>query len=306
MNNSYFEVHDPHALHPQNFSEQLFLGYIDAAGHHDRQRQEEIDKVKDLTSLVTKTPWLRYTKWEQTFIGHDMKALYAFTDLPKVDDINGTLVAEAVEELLVDCWAGYRDCVSRGWQLLPFWMASVSRDKENTKPFRLYIAPYTLERYIGYWQSYIVFCMQMFQQSEDDGLVEFTVEQARLMENIIALLQTYNQDKEMELRSQLLTLSVALICHSDYARQRSSLIVYTGIRGYNVEFNQWRQPQDYTSILAGLQFCIRMLILECALPTGERDEFTEESIMDPVTKFCVLRNKWLVDGESEHCPFIIH
>jgi len=233
-----------------------------------------------------------------------MKALYAFTDLPKVDDINGTLVAEAVKELLVDCWAGYRDCVSRGWQLLPFWMASVSRDKENTKPFRLYIAPYTLDRYISYWQSYIVFCIHMFRQP-DNRLVEFTMEQARLMENLIDLLEMYDPDQEMELRSLLLKLSTALICHSDYARQRSSLIMYTGIRGYNVEFNQWRQPQDYTSILAGLQFCIRMLILECALPTTERDEFSEESNMDPVTKFCVLRNKWLVDGESEHSIDIV-
>jgi len=136
-------------------------------------------------------------------------------------------------------------------------------------------------------------------------LVQFMSEQERLLEGLINLVRTYNQDKAMDLRAQLLNLSVSLICHSDYARQRSSLIVYTGIRGYNVEFNQWRQPQDYTTILAGLQFCIRMLILEHALPMAERDEFSEESNMDPVTKFCVLRNKWLVDGESEDFQFII-
>ena len=300
LTRSYFEVHDPHSLQPQTFSEQLFLSYVDAAGQRDRQRQEEIDQVKDLASLVTKTPWLRYTKWEQTFIGCDMKALHTLTDLPRVEDVNGTLVAETVKELLEDCWGGYRDCVSRGWQLLPFWMASVSRDKESAQPFRLYIAPYTLDRYIGYWQSYIVFCMHMFQQPEEDRLVQFTPEQAWLMGNLIALLHTYDQDQEMELRSQLLNLSAELICHSDYSKQRSSLIVYTGIRGYNVEFNQWWQPQDYTTILAGLQFCIRMVILEWALPREERDEFSEESVMDPVTQFRVLRNKWLVDGESKH------
>jgi hypothetical protein len=98
-----------------------------------------------------------------------------------------------------------------------------------------------------------------------------------------------------ELKAALFKLSVALVCHSDYAKEPSSLIYYTRIRGYNIEYKQWRKPQDYMTILAGIQFCIRIIILEHALPMESRDEFTEHSALSPVMKFRKVR-KWLIDG----------
>ena len=107
----------------------------------------------------------------------------------------------------------------------------------------------------------------------------------------------YMEDQVLQLEQALFNLSVSLICHSDYAKEPSSLIYYTGIRGYNVDYKQWRKPQDYTTILAGIQFCIRIIMLEHALPTGSRDEFTEHSALTPVMKFHEIR-KWLIDGGS--------
>ena len=99
----------------------------------------------------------------------------------------------------------------------------------------------------------------------------------------------YEEDDNDDLYELLFKLSVSLICHSDYAKEMSSLIYYVGIRGYNVDYKQWRQPQDYTTILAGIQFCMRIIMLEHALPTGSRNEFTEHSTLSPVMKFREIR-----------------
>jgi hypothetical protein len=110
----------------------------------------------------------------------------------------------------------------------------------------------------------------------------------------------YVEDRAMELDKALLNLSVSLICHSDYAKAPSSLIYYSGIRGYNVDYKQWRKPQDYTTILAGIQFCIRIIMLEHALPTESRNAFTEDSLVTPVMKFRQVR-QWLIDGGGISC-----
>jgi hypothetical protein len=75
----------------------------------------------------------------ETFAGQNMKDLYDYTTLPFREDVDGTIIGDVVSEYLRDCWNGYHDCLERGWQLLPFWLNSVARDKEDTKPFRSYL-----------------------------------------------------------------------------------------------------------------------------------------------------------------------
>jgi hypothetical protein len=279
-----------------NFTEQLLEDLLNQARRRDDEHQEQINRVLDNTSLVTKTPWLRYNKWESRFADQDMKELHALTDLPKAIDEDETILAKTVNKILRACWDGVHDCKNRQWDLLPFWLASVARDKENTKPFRLYIDPGTFTRYIGYWQSYILLCYRMY--TANDSRLQFTLSQEELLKSVQLLIGSYAEDMEDELYGLLFQLSVTLICHSDYAKESSSLIYYTGIRGYNVDYRQWRPPQDYTTILAGIQFCMRIIMLEHALPTPTRHEFNENSIVTPVDQFCQIHNKWLIDGAS--------
>jgi hypothetical protein len=97
-----------------NFSEQLLLDLVDGAERRDREYQRAINEVQDVKSLVTKTPWLRYVKWEEIFLGRDMKELHTLTDLPKSDDDDGIIIINGVNKLLRDCWDGYHDCLKRG------------------------------------------------------------------------------------------------------------------------------------------------------------------------------------------------
>src|SRR3979490_1796068 len=220
----YFAVHEPDALPMTNFTEQLLQSMLDEAKHRDDEYQQTINKVLDNTYLVTKTPWLRYNKWEQRFANEDMKELHAFTDLPNAADKIATIIANMVDTIAHKCWDGYHDCLNREWDLLPFWMGSVARDKESTKPFRSYIAPYTLTRYIGYWQSYILLCYRMYEQK--DSRLKFTIAQNALLSDLQALMNNYTEDRADELHELLFDLSVALIKHSDYAEASSSLTYY--------------------------------------------------------------------------------
>ena len=275
------------------FADSLLEDLVSGAKERDAKRQQELNTVQDNTSLVTKTPWLRYNRWDKKFAGQDMSELHKLTDLPPATAMEETIISNTVAKMLGACWEGYHDCLSREWDLLPFWLRSVTLEKEDTKPFRSYVAPYTLTRYTGYWQSYILLCYRMY--NAQDQRMEFTRTQFRNLIQVRSIMNQYTEDQATELEQALFNLSVSLICHSDYAKEPSSLIYYTGIRGYNVDYKQWRKPQDYTTILAGLQFCMRIIMLEHALPTGSRDGFTEHSTLTPVMKFREVRN-WLVDG----------
>jgi len=131
--------------------------------------------------------------------------------------------------------------------------------------------------------------------------VQFTPNQEQCLRELMGLLG----EDESVLDTKVLELSVLLIRHSDYASQRSSLIYFSGVMGYKVEWKQWRQPHDYTTILAGLQFCIRVVMLESALPRRDRGNFTEDTEMNPVDTFRIVRDKWLVDGEGIYDQVIV-
>src|SRR5205809_6729211 len=126
--------------------------------------------------------------------------------------------------------------------------------------------------------------------------VQFTARQREELLELNSML--YETDDDLEIQAKILDLSILLIQHSDYAKERSSLIYFTGVLGYNLEWKQWRQPLQYTTILAGIQFCIRVIMLEASLPTEMRDNFNETSLENPVQAFRKVRDQWLVDGEG--------
>src|SRR5262250_742553 len=98
VNNRYFSVYEPDETGPRNFMEQLVESYIDAAEQRDNDHILEMNRVKDTMSLVTKTPWLRHTKWEERFIGKDMDALNKLADTPDVKNYNERRIWDQVGE----------------------------------------------------------------------------------------------------------------------------------------------------------------------------------------------------------------
>ena len=112
---------------------------ISEADERDKTHQKTLNQVRDSQSLVTKTPWLRQTHWEETFIGKDMATLVKLTNAPGIHDHQERSVWQAIAVVVERCFKGILDCQERGWTLIPFWLRSVDRNKEDTKP--TYINP---------------------------------------------------------------------------------------------------------------------------------------------------------------------
>ena len=95
-------------------------------------------------------------------------------------------------------------------------------------------------------------------------------------------------------------LSVNFIKHSDFANCKSSLIYFCGILGYNLDLQQWCQPAYYTQVLAALQFDIRLILLEHALPSDQRDNLMKYS-PTPLERFRSIHDPYLI--EEREYPF---
>ena len=72
--------------------------------------------------------------------------------------------------------------------------------------------------------------------------VQFTVKQRECLLELNASLYEINETDEMnddfKIEKKILELSILLIQHSDYAKERSSLVYFMGVLGYNVEWKQ--------------------------------------------------------------------
>ena len=65
-----------------NYWEALIKDVIGEAEDRDKSHQATLNQVRDSQSLVTKTPWLRHTRWEEIFIGKDMSELVKLSNAP--------------------------------------------------------------------------------------------------------------------------------------------------------------------------------------------------------------------------------
>jgi len=253
----------------------LIIGYLQEADVHRQEYYNNLDMVQE-TRLVSMTPWLRHTQWNETFRRKDMSKLC--NQILKPTEGEGGLleVWQSVSRVVEKSLAGVKDCLNRRWTMIPFWLASARPNEPSTRPFRTYFAEGTVERYTSYWQKYICFCLRTVEDGEQYG-VEFLPAQELALRELMALVILDNPAND-EVDAKVMEVSTLLIRHSDYTTQRSSLIYFSGVLGYNTEFKQWLQPNEYTTHLAGIQFCIRVLQLESTLPTDFRDEWLEKGI----------------------------
>src|SRR5438045_8022666 len=171
----------------------LIKAKISESAEHDKQHMTTLNQVRDSQSLVLKTPWIHHTRWEETFVGKDMGTLVKLTDAPSIDNHQERRVWQATGRVVEQCFKGILDCQERGWTLIPFWLRSVDRNKEDTKPFRMFIAPATLYRYVSYWQQYILFSLRAMIAEES---VQFNARQREALLELNLLLNEINETKD--------------------------------------------------------------------------------------------------------------
>ena len=128
-------MYQPGILPVSSFTDKLLEDLLSEARERDIKHQLEINTMQDNTSLVTKTPWLRYTRWDKKFTGQDMNELHKLTNPPLASAVKEKLIWDTVGKILDRCWEGYHDRLAQEWDLIPFWLRSVTLEKEDTKAF---------------------------------------------------------------------------------------------------------------------------------------------------------------------------
>ncbi len=264
------------------------------AHQRDTEYQQGLNVIMDTATMVDKSPWIRRTGWTESFIGQDMDKLVRATDSPGVDDAIYSIWT-GVERLLRRCGDGVRDCGRRNWTNIGFWLNSINATEPNTIPFHLYWEEATFQRYMGYWQNFICFCLRAIM---DDTLeAQFTEEQRELLMQMLSMAE-FDDGDEAVMDKMLLQFSVRAIMHSDFLATKSCLRYFCGVLGWHASTKTWRTANTYTPILAGMQWCMRVIVLEHCLPIEERERYPDGFELDPLTKFRRVRDKWLVDGSS--------
>ena len=129
-------------------------------------------------------------------------------------------------------------------------------------------------------------------------LFVWSAQQLELMNELYTQLQASRDEVDDETRIQtMLKLCESFIFVTFPATEFTcGLVHYVAILGIDGENNRLRRPSDYTYMLAGMVYCVRVLVAEILLPSNQR----EEQAMDLTRRehFLEQRVRYLVDGTS--------
>jgi len=275
---------------------------IDIAKQKDGERNSARDIVDTEQHKVDNTPWLRRTLWPRMFSGKDMKEMVVGISKPKTDEIILSRAWNSALRLIcVRGMNGVADCSTRGWMKLLFWLNSTDPTKAKSSPFQLHYDKDTLKTYATYWAQVICLCLRSTEELNIFD-VPLTPEPRQIVDELRQSLEDNESDDELDVI--IFSLSSALIQHDEWSGGFSAIQYYTGLLGYKAKTGQWESPNGFTPKLAGIQFCIRVIMLERALPTDERDTFLPQYDGNPLDVFRAVRDKWLVEGESTPFDYI--
>jgi hypothetical protein len=73
---------------------------------------------------------------------------------------------------------------------------------------------------------------------------------------------------------------------------KSAILQFLAVLGIDEEINQLRQANDFSYMLAGVVYCVRVLPVEIILPSTEREDLNEEDDK----RFKQVRGEYLADG----------
>ena len=257
----------------------------------------------DESSLSVRTPWLNRTKWQDRFAGKDMSMLLQMTEKPNQSEAWLLDLWGDLGTLMRKCNDGLKDLVQRDWDVISHWVASPDRTSRCKKPMNVHLKLKTVEEYASYWQRFICFCMRVLDENvEALAGFKFTEEQQTLLQQMrgMYILDGSHVDAGSK-KKELLRASLRFIRQQVWEVGTPALVLFSGVLGYKEDTGRWREPEHYTNMLAGMVWCMRVLVLEYALPTSSRDRLAGDDQLNPLNRVKLVRDQWLV--EDEDCPF---
>jgi hypothetical protein len=230
-NNRYFKVIVEETILPP--IEMLIESGLMEARQWDRDYQREMNHIMDTATFVDKSPWIRRAGWNEVFVGRDMEVLIKALEPPNSND-NLRMVWDQVESVLRHCGNGVKDCKKRNWTNIGFWLNSIDAHSPSTVPFPVFWSDGMFERYVGYWQRFVCFCIHAISEEDEFG-VEFTEVQKMLLTWMLSVIEMEKVEESMlrTLEEWILEFSTLCIMHSDFERTKSVLQYFCGILGWD-------------------------------------------------------------------------
>jgi hypothetical protein len=309
LTSSYFPVMEQDSTDGHNSrQESAFEKAVVTFKHKETESLNTAHQEVGDNRLSVRTPWLGATKWLERFAGANMNTLSELAGNAKGKRDYLSMVEKEIGDLMEECHSGLRDLKSREWDRILFWLKSTKKTVIHSKPLSVYIQQKTVQTYSAYWQRFTCFCLRAIDDPscQPGGInhgFNFTEEQQELLMSLKSCYMFVDGSPQGPgiRRSKLLEWSMLCIRQDVHVVGVPVLVYFAGILGYDERSGQWKQPVNYTNILSGLMWCMRVLVLQYALPKSRRKDFRGNAAVSPIETFKAVRDTCLV--EEVDCPF---
>ncbi len=293
--------------------ETTYVGVSELFVRAAERREAERARVTVTGSKEARTPWMNTTGWLEHLKGLDLKQLVTASVLPGRRTTENDLVSicAAVREVFDEATA---DLAGAGRDLRQWWR-SPKADEFSHRPMEALRSTAGFGRYVGYWQRLIVYCLRVRELPGPERLerhrIDFDDETADLLEWLgrLARAPAASEGKLRE-RNQLLKSHVFVLSATILKRKfldsgwENPLVHFTAVLGVDESTFRLKEPEDYTSVLAGLIYCSRLILFkDCSdgltknLATGETAAATRTELVDStIDHFQRYRRTYLING----------
>jgi superfamily II DNA helicase RecQ len=148
---------------------------------------------------------------------------------------------------------------------------------------------------------------QVIDRTENDvmkdccELTKLNAEQRERLQDMLESLESGEDEETQMEKMNAVLMSMILQSLKGHDRFESPILHFAAVLGIVEDENRLRRGDEYSYMLAGFMYCVRVLFVEYALPAATRAEQTAEDI----DRFLALRKKHLVVGSYSPCSFLI-
>ena len=304
-NAEYFRVeetpnHDPDARRVESCNAQsndnidgMIQRCLQKFNEEEKKRKEKLREIERRPLDTELTPWMRHTGWLTYFIGKDRMKIAKASHPPIRDERALCKVSRSIDRIFESCVGVVKTCQDRGWTLILRWIHTFVNTIPDKATFRIDYSNNTHDKYTREWKRLICYSLRAMDDPDVHGH-KFRDEELELLGRIKRAAEDDDVDDD-GLDDLVLQLSVLLIQHDD-ERRRSAIMHFTAVLGIKEDTGGFHSSATtYTSHLAGIIYCIRLIMLKHALPPE-----TIEG-RHPTRRVIGVHHQWLVDCEQS--PF---
>ncbi|KAG5920002.1 hypothetical protein E4U61_000340 [Claviceps capensis] len=284
---------------------------------------------------IDKTGWWNRTGWMTHLGKSNLQNLAHAARIPGTDEPELKVVADSVDQMIEDCVKGLDSAKLEVRRAL----RSVG-DVPDQPPLGRLQNPSSQVRYANYWKRMICYVLRVAQSDqwyegenevrgdehdEDEEAVSVPVKedaemagpivQGDRMKDARRLFPWTDETRDQARRilhsvarrsgvkSSILELSRSMIMQNLHGSDFLSPVVhFMAILGIDPEHGTLREAQDYSYMLAGLVYCVRVISLELLLPSKDRASQGRPEIQH----FFDERTKYLKDSSMSVLSYMIN